>query len=451
MADMGEMDRAASRVPPHSVEAEQSVLGAVLLDNLAFNAIGDKLQAADFYLGEHRAIWRACAELILAHKPADIITVFLHLQSAGQDEAAGGLVYLNRLAESVPSARNAARYADIVRQRALCRKLVRLAHELDDAARQAAGPGGDVAALIDRTALQLLDLQQGAPDEAPVLIGELLPRWLDELSDRAEGKTDAIPLGYRDLDRKMAGGARRGELVVVGARPSMGKSAFVLRVARTVAQLGPVLKLTMEDSASMLVSRHVAAAGRVNLADIRSPQHAPDTIWQGVEDGTSQLAPLKLYVDDRPALELADVRRKALQVKGREGDLLLIVADYLQLMEGDGESRAQELTKIARGLKRLAKELNCVVLVLSQLSREADKTDNPPRLDHLAESGGIEQAADVIGLLWREARRKPKPGNEHSAQIELVKNKNGATCTVPLEFFGATQRFEDAAREYDHA
>jgi replicative DNA helicase len=309
-----------------------------------------------------------------------------------------------------------------------------------------------VAGLIDRTALQLLDLQQGAPDEAPTLIGALLPRWLDELNDRADGKTDAIPLGYRDLDRKMAGGARRGELVVIGARPSMGKSAFALRVARTVAGLGPVLKLTMEDSASMLVSRHVAAAGRVNLADIRSPQHAPESMWTGAAEAVDQLKPLKLYVDDRPALELKDVRRKALQVKGREGDLLMILVDYLQLMEGDGESRAQELTKIARGLKRLAKELNCVVLVLSQLSREADKTDSPPRLDHLAESGGIEQAADVIGLLWREARRKPKPGNEHAAQVELVKNKNGATCTVHLEFFGATQQFEDSlAREDAHA
>ena len=279
----------------------------------------------------------------------------------------------------------------------------------------------------------------------------MLPRWLDDLNDRAEGKTDAIPLGYPDLDRRMAGGARRGELVVIGARPSMGKSAFVLRVARTVAKLGPVLKLSMEDSTGMLVSRHVAAAGRVNLADVRSPQHAPASMWEGVSDGVEELQHLHLYINDQPALELHDVRRKALQVKGRAGDLMLIIVDYLQLMEGDGESRAQELTRIARGLKRLAKELNCVVLVLSQLSREADKTAAPPRLDHLAESGGIEQAADIIGLLWREGRAKPRPGNEHAAQVELVKNKNGATCTVKLQFFGTTQRFEDAYTEEAHA
>ena len=221
---MGDADIAAARVPPHSVEAEQSVLGAVMLDNSAFDAVGNLLDTADFYVGQHRLIWRVCAELINACQPADIVTVFLRLQAAKQHDDAGGLVYLNRLVESVPGVRNVARYAAIVRQRSVCRQLVRVARELDDAAREAAGPGGDVAALIDRTALQLLDLQQGAPDDAPVLISALLPRWLDDLNDRAEGKTDAIPLGYPDLDRRMAGGARRGELVVIGARPSMGST-----------------------------------------------------------------------------------------------------------------------------------------------------------------------------------------------------------------------------------
>lgn len=447
------LDEADLKVPPHSVEAEQSVLGAVLLDNSAFDSAGHQLRTDDFYVAQHRVIWQACAELIMANKPADPITVLVHLKARDRDEAAGGIQYLHELVQSVPSARAAAHYAGIVRQRAVCRQLLRVAADLHDDAMQAAGAKGDVGALIDRTALRLLDLQQGSGDGAPTPISDLLPGWLDDLSDRADGKTDAIAMGYADLDRRMAGGARRGELIVIGARPSMGKSAFVLRVARTVAAVGPVLKLTMEDSASMLVSRHVAAAGRVNLADVRSPDpdRVPGNFWDGVSDGVEALRPLRLYINDQPALELHDVRRKALQVKGREGDLLLIIVDYLQLMEGDGESRAQELTRIARGLKRLAKELNCVVLCLSQLSREADKTDAPPRLDHLAESGGIEQAADVIGLLWREARRKPKPGNEHAAQVELVKNKNGATCTVQLQFFGATQRFEDSYTEDAHA
>ena len=439
-------------VPPHSAEAEQSVLGAMLLDNRAFDRVGDTLQASDFYLHQHRLIFTACAELIHASRPADVITVLDRLQAQGKCDDAGGMAYLNDLVSSVASAGNVGAYAGIVQQRSVCRRLLQVAMDLATEARAAAGPQGDVAGLIDRTAVRLLDLQQSTNDGDPVLIGNLLPGWIDALNERAEGKTDAIPMGFVDIDRKMAGGMRRGELIVIGARPSMGKSAFALRVARHVAGLGPVLKCTMEDSASMLVSRHVAAAGRVNLADIRAPQGAPEAMWTGVSDGLEALTPLRLYIDDRPALELKDVRRKALQVKGREGDLLLVLVDYLQLMEGDGESRAQELTKVARGLKRMAKELKCAVMVLSQLSREADKTEMPPRLDHLAESGGIEQAADVIGLLWREARRKPKPGNEHNAQVELVKNKNGATATVQLQFFGATQRFEDAyADEVTHA
>lgn len=430
--------------PPHSMEAEQSVLGALLLDNRAFDRVGDTLEPADFYRHEHRLIYGACAELITASRPADVITVLERLQAQGKLVDAGGMVYLNELVASVPGAANAGAYAGIVRQRAMCRRLLAVAGDLAREAREAAGPQGDVVGLIDRTAVRLLDLQQGSTDGDPVLVADLLPGWIDDLNERADGKTDAIALGFEDLDRKMAGGGRRGELIVIGARPSMGKSAFALRVARHVARNGPVLKCTMEDSASMLVSRHVAAAGRVNLADIRAPHHAPASMWNGVMEGVEALRPLRLYIDDRPALELKDVRRKAMQIKGREGDLRLVIVDYLQLMEGDGESRAQELTKIARGLKRMAKELRCVVLVLSQLSREADKIEGPPRLDHLAESGGIEQAADIIGLLWREARRKPKPGNEHSAQVELVKNKNGATATVQLQFFGATQRFEDA-------
>lgn len=441
----------AANVPPHSVEAEQSVIGAVLLDNRAYERIGDLLAPTDFYLHQHRAIYAACADLIIRGQPADVITVHERLRAQRQDEDAGGMVYLNDLLLSVAGASNVAAYAAIVRQRSVCRRLLAVAIDLAREAREAAGPEGDVAALIDATAVRLLDLQQSTNDGDPVLMADMLPAWIDALNYRADGKTDAIPTGFVDIDRKMAGGMRAGELIVIGARPSMGKSAFALRVARTVAELGPVLKCTMEDSAQMLVSRHVAAAGRVNLADIRAPQRAPQAMWDGVTEGMEQLAPLRLYIDDRPALELKDVRRKAMQVKARAGGLLLIIVDYLQLMEGDGESRAQELTKIARGLKRMAKELKCPVMVLSQLSREADKTDGPPRLDHLAESGGIEQAADVIGLLWREARRKPKPGNEYSAQVELVKNKNGATSTVQLQFFGATQRFEDSIREADYA
>ena len=435
------------QTPPHSAEAEQSVLGAVLLDNRAWDLVGDVLVAADFFVSVHKMVWHALAELITASRPADVVTVHAAMRRDGSADDVDNMRYLNDLVQSVPSWRTAASYAAIVRQRSACRQLMALGRSLADEAQRLGNAPADVNALIDRTAIDLIALQHGAANDEPRLICDLLPPWLDALQDRAEGKTDAIPTGLTDIDRLLAGGMRRGEVMVIGARPSMGKSAFMLTVARNVSALGAVLVCSMEDSDQMLVSRQVAAAGRVNLADIRAPDKAPDSIWQNIEAGISAIQPLRLYLDDRPALTLHDVKRKALQVRRKNGDLLLVIVDYLQLMEGNGETRAYELAAVARGLKRLAKELGCVVMLLSQLSREADKLEGPPRIDHLAESGGIEQAADIIGLLWREHRRKPRADNKHAAQIEFAKHKNGATDTVRLFFDGATQRFENGGND----
>jgi replicative DNA helicase len=434
---------AAEQQPPHSTEAEQSAIGAVLNDNRAFDAVAELIGAADFYRLEHRVTWSAIAMLVGRGQPADVITVHEVLRSADQHELAS-LQYLNALLMSVPGAGNALAYARIVQRMSAARKLIALADDLGRRAHQAAAHDDGPAALVDSMVLRLLELQQGVRATEPRVIGEALPAWIDEINSRAEGKTDSIATGLADVDRLLAGGLRRGELAVIGARPSMGKSALMLTMARNVARTGTVLVCSMEDSELMLVSRQVAAAGRVNLADIRSPARAPASLWGGVSDAVEMLSPLRLWFDDRPGLRLEDVRRKALQVQRKDGDLVLLVLDYLQLMEGDGETRAYELAAVARGLKRMAKELRCAVLLLSQLSRKADETDGPPRLDHLAETGGLEQAADIIGLLWREARRKPRPENKHRAQIEFVKQKNGPTDTVHLWFDGATQRFEDA-------
>lgn len=437
----------AAVVPPHSVEAEQSLLGGVMVDNAAFDLVGDAVSEADFYDGAHRVVWRAITALVGSGRPADVITVFEWVQAREELDESRGLAYLHALAMSVPSGRNARAYAAIVRRHSLARQVIALGGELRDAAREAAGREGAVEDVVNDFAQRLLALRDGAASEEPVALSKVLPEFIDELTARSDGKVDAISTGLTDVDRLLADGMRRGELVVIGARPSMGKSALMLNLARHVAKSGPVLVCSMEDSEHMLVARQVAAAGRVNLADIRRPPQpgpAADRMWTGVSDGVEALTPLRMYIDDTPALGINQVRRKALQVKRREGDLLLVVLDYLQLMEGRGETRAYELAEISRGLKKLAKELDCAVLLLSQLNREADKLDGPPRLDHLSESGGIEQAADIIGLLWREARRKPKPDNKHQAQIEFAKQKNGPTGTVQLWFDGATQRFEDA-------
>jgi replicative DNA helicase len=429
--------------PPHSMEAEQSVLGALLEDNAAFDALaGLPLMEADFYRAEHRLIWRAASRLLCAGLPADVVTVFESLRNEELAQEAGGLQYLHQLAVASPGARNALAYAGIVRHRSVCRRLMAEADALNRAARDA-GPQDDLHELVDAVMVRLLALQQGSQGKEPRAIGELLPPWIDALQERADGRTDAIATDLQGLDRLMMGGLRRGELMVVGARPSMGKSALSLTIARNVSRRGPVLVCSMEDSEQMLVSRQVAATGRINLADIRNPAAAPPSIWEGVNEGVEALSGLQLHIDDQPALALRDVRRKAMQVKRVRGDLLLVIVDYLQLMQGAGNNRHEVLGAIAAGLKTMAKEMQCCVMLLSQLNREADKGEGPPRLDHLRESGGIEEAADIVGLLWREHRRKPRPDNKHDAQIELAKHKSGPTDTVRLWFDGATQRFED--------
>lgn len=440
-----------ANVPPHSAQAEQSLLGAVLMDNRAFEAVGDMLAPDDFYVHEHRQMWRVMHRLLAAGRPADVVTVYDALDAQGLAEELGGLAYINDVAMCVASAANAKAYAGAVRHWALCRALITVGRDIEVAARVVGEQAAAVDKLIDGALLRLMDLQKGALQDEPRALQALLPGWIDDLQARAAGKTDAIKTGLHDVDRLLAGGMRRGEVVVIGARPSMGKSALMLTVARNVSASGPVLACSMEDSEQMLVARQVAAAGRANLADLRAPDRAPDALWEQVAEGVERLSALDLHIDDKPALTLHEVRRKAMQVRRRRGDLLLVIVDYLQLMEGEGETRAQELTTVARGMKRLAKEMGCVVMLLSQLNREADKLEGPPRLDHLAESGGIEQAADIIGLLWREARRKPKPGNKHKAQIEFAKNKNGPTDTVQLWFDGATQRFEDAIHGGEYA
>lgn len=438
---MAEAAAAQRREVPHSVEAEQWVLGTLLQWPECWDEVSGLVDEPAFWLAQHRVIWRAVHSLVAATKAVDVITVFDELARHGRAQDAGGLPYLQQLVEAVPSPRSVRGTAEVVRRHARTRALQAV---LADACTHLAGAAGPDE-VIDSLMARLLEMQQGLQLSQPQPMQVLLPGWIDQLQERAAGHTDAVPTGLVDVDRVLGGGPRPGELVVIGARPSMGKSALAHTLARNVARVGPVLVCSLEDSAGMLVSRQVAAVGRVNLADIRRPDRAGDAMWAGVTAAVQELGELPIYIDDSAVLRLADVRRKCLQVRQHAGRLCMVMVDYLQLMDGEGETRAYQLAGIARALKRMAKELLVPVVLLSQVSREADKLSGPPRLDHLAESGGIEQAADVIGLLWREARHKETDANRHQAQVEFVKNKNGATDTVRLFFDGATQRFEDAA------
>lgn len=423
-------------------------MGAVLTDPRCWADVAVLLQPDGFYLGQHRLIWGAIARVQAHGQPVDTITVLDELRRADEAEAAGGLAYLADLAQAVISARNVVQHAGIVAANARARRTIAVARDLIDRAHVVA----ELDLAQDEAVTALLQMQQGQAEKAPrPLEGELVG-WLDELQQRADGHMTAMPTGLHDCDRQLGGGLERGDLVVIASRPSMGKTALCHTLTRNMAGAVPVLVLSMEDSIRMLISRNVAAAGRVNLADIRNPARAQDSMWARVEEGVETLRPLRVYVDDQSTLSLRDIRRKAQQVRAACGDLGVVVVDYLQLMEEDGqENRAYELNKICRGLKRLAKDLQCAVVLLSQLSRKADENPGkPPRMDHLAESGGIEQAADIIGLLWRKGRFSERPEDKHHAQIEWVKNKNGATGTNQLFFDGATQRMETATNADDY-
>lgn len=428
------------RVPPHSVDAEQGLLGGLLMDNGAFDAIDAALRPSDFYRYEHQRIWDAIAALVHAGRPADVLTVHERLQRCGVADECGGLEYLNAMAQSVPNAANAREYARIVADRSTRRAVIALAGELSAKA-VALGPADDPQQLLDHAVTALLALQDGRRDDEPQDLSALAVRFMDELQERADGHTGAFGTGLRDLDRLTSEGGRRGELWVIGARPSMGKTAFSLSLCRAVGCSHQVLMLTMEDSLGMLTARHVAAAGRVNLAHIRNPMTAPGQMWQGVADGVQALTPLRIAMGDKGCMSLSDVRRQIQRTRRRHGDCALVVIDYLQLMEGEGDNRNQALGALANGLKRTAKELDCWIVLLSQLSREADKSKSPPEMHHLRDSGDIEGAADMIGLLYRRFRWTKKDDDKHLAELHVVKQKNGPTDTLRFFFDGATQRF----------
>lgn len=422
------------RVPPHAIDAEQALIGSVLTDNAQFDAVAALVQPAAFYRHDHAAVWHTITRLITAGREADVITV----HEAGQH----GLAEVNALAQCVVSARNARAYAQVVRERWVARKVIALCDEVCAEAYRSEMPN---ERLLDHAITGLLSLQQGTQQAEPKLIGELLPAVIDHVNALADGKNDAVRTGLHAVDEITSGGTRAGELWIIGARPSMGKTALQLALARHASADHAVLVCSMEDSANAMVLRHIAAAGRVNLSHLRRPKADSNTTWSGLAEGVDELSKLRMYIDDQGGLSLMDVRRKIQQVKARDAGLHLVVVDYLQLMDGQGETKNDALGRIANGLKKTAKEFGVCIVMLSQLNREADKRSGVPQISDLRDSGDIEGAGDVILLLHREFRRKPEPHLKHWAQVHVAKQKNGPTDILNLYFDGETQRFMDWA------
>ena len=443
---------AALRLPPHSLEAESSVLGGLLLDNAAWDRVGDLLTDSDFYRPEHRHIFAAIAALIGAGKPADVVTVHEHLRSLGRAEEVGGLTYLNQLAQFVPSAANIRRYAEIVRERAILRKLIAAS---DDIASQAYAPRGKtVATILDEAEQRILSIgEEGSRlkrgfQSLDKLVGELFDR-VQEMADNPNDIT-GVPTGFIDLDR-MTAGLQPGDLIIIAARPSMGKTAFAINIAEHVAlhEGLPVAVFSMEMGAAQLAVRVVSSVGRINQSHLRTGKLTPDE-WPRLTEAIEKLRHVSLFIDETPGLTPAELRANARRLARQCGKLGLIVVDYLQLMSGSGsgeENRATELGEISRGLKMLAKELQCPVIALSQLNRGVEqRTDKRPMMSDLRESGAIEQDADIIMFIYRDEYYTKEQCKEPGvAEIIIGKQRNGPTGTVKLAFLSALTRFENLA------
>ena len=438
----------ALRVPPHSIEAEQSVLGGLLLDNAAFDRVTDLLGDDDFYRYDHRLIWQHIPRLISLPRPADVVTVHESLSSAGKAEELGGLSYLNALAHNTPSAANIRRYAEIVRERSMLRKLVSVADEISAAA--FSPQGKEARQLLDEAEARVFQIAQegsrgtvGFQEIQPLLTQVV--EGIDELYHR-EGDSDVtgVPTGFVDLDR-MTSGLQAGDLVIVAGRPSMGKTSFSMNIAEHVAieQGLPVAVFSMGMGAVQLAMRMVGSVGMLDQHRMRTGKLTAED-WPRLTHAVQQVQEAQIYIDETPALSAMEVRARSRRLARQCGQLGMIVIDYMQLMSasGSGENRATEISEISRSLKGLAKELNCPLVALSQLNRSLEQRPNKrPVMSDLRESGAIEQDADLILFIYRDEVYNPDSPDKGTAEIIVGKQRNGPIGTVRLTFQGSSTRF----------
>jgi len=440
------------RIPPHSLEGESSVLGGLLLDNDAWDRVADLLGDTDFYRYEHRIIYAAIGTLVSAGKPADVITVYEHLQSQAKAEEVGGLAYLNALAQYVPSAGNIRRYAEIVRERAILRKLVGASDEIATAAFNP--QGRPVVEIVDEAERKIFNIgEQGSRlKQGFQAMDRLVVTLLDRVQEMADNPNDVtgVPTGFHDLDRLTAG-LQAGDLIVLAARPSMGKTALAINIAEHVAlnEGLPVAVFSMEMGASQLAVRIVGSIGRIDQGHLRTGRLNEEE-WPRLIEAIEKLRSVSLHIDETAGLTTSELRASARRLARQCGQLGLIVVDYLQLMSGSGgsdENRATELGEISRGLKMLAKELKCPVIALSQLNRGVEqRQDKRPMMSDLRESGAIEQDADIIMFIYRDEYYTKDACKEPGvAEIIIAKQRNGPTGVVKLAFLRPITKFESLA------
>lgn len=453
---MSDQQLVALRVPPHSLEAEQSLLGALLIDNAAFDRIADIVTGNDFYRDDHRRIWRHISRLIEQTRPADSVTVWESIEGSDDKDKTGGPAYLAELSSNTPSALNVRRYAEIVRGRSTQRRVAQAGTEIAEAA---LSPGmREPEQLLDEAESKIFSIAESLQRKGsgPQDIGAHLVKVFERI-DRLHCQDNpsdvtGVPTGFLDLDHKTAG-LQPGDLVIVAGRPSMGKTAFALNIAEHVAlhhaTPAPVAIFSMEMSGQQLSQRMLGTIARIDAHKVRTGR-INDEEWRQLADAMDKLHGAPIKIDEGAALTAIEVRARARRIKREMGALGLVVVDYLQLMESSyrgSENRATEISEISRSLKALAKELECPVLALSQLSRKVEERgDRRPIMSDLRESGAIEQDADVILFIYRDEVYHPdREEAQGRAEVIIGKQRNGPIGSVHLTFLGSLTRFENAA------
>ncbi|MDP1609712.1 MAG: replicative DNA helicase [Sulfuritalea sp.] len=443
---------AALKLPPHSIEAEQSLIGGLLIDNAAWDCIGDVVRETDFYRDDHRRIFRHIGKLIQMGRPADVVTVYESIEQSNEIDQTGGLGYLGEIANATPSAANIRRYAEIVRERAILRQLVTVGDEI---AGNALNPAGrDVKQLLDDAEQRIFQIAEAGNRSnngfvaIQPLLGEVVERMETLLARDSQSDITGVATGFADLDR-MTSGLQPGDMIVVAGRPSMGKTAFALNIAEHVGvELRlPVAIFSLEMSGPQLATRFLSSVGRIDQSKLRTGRLTDDE-WDRMTVALGKLHEAPIHIDETGAINSTDLRARARRLHRQFGKLGLIIIDYLQLMSSNrmGENRATEISEISRSIKALAKELQVPIIALSQLSRKVEeRTDKRPLMSDLRESGAIEQDADIIMMMYREEYYKPDTQDKGTAEAIIGKHRNGPVGTVRLTFLGEYTKFENFA------
>lgn len=442
------------KVPPHSIQAEQSVLGGLLLDNQTWDSVADKVGENDFYRRDHRLIFRAIAELAERQDPFDVVTISEVLETTGELQDVGGLAYLSMLARDTPSAANIVAYANIVRDRSVLRQLIHVGTEISDSAFST--EGRETAELLENAERKVFEIaeQRQKGQGGFNSIKSLLAKAVDkiEMLYEQDGDITGASTGFTDLDEKTSG-LQPSDLIIVAGRPSMGKTTIAMNMAENVALKSgmPVAVFSMEMPGEALAMRMMSSLGRIDQHKVRTGK-LDDDDWPRLTSAINLLAETKMFIDDTPALTPTEVRSRARRLTREHGQLGLIVIDYLQLMQSpaSGDNRVQQISDISRGLKALAKELNVPVIALSQLNRNLEQRPNKrPVMSDLRESGAIEQDADLIIFVYRDEVYHEDSPDKGIAEVIIGKQRNGPLGTVRLTFLGQYTRFENFAGIYD--